>query len=470
MNFISNNSKKFSFLIFTGIGSLTFYNYHNIARDLFNPRIHPTKEYAEMLIKLDKRITNFCGYNYTISGFKVIENTEKYESYRMNLNGIRGICKVLVKVQKLDQEELNFINEQQKKIARMPSDQRKKEPFVPIDFKDILIPTENTKEEISERLKEISEKYLNENKNTNNTEKLNELKVSEENTNISLTENDFKINILSLDSTEEKNNKNIKNKINQNNKNNQNVITNNEKNIKPFNFQFQILNKIKNLNNQTNSQKEAILNDFNSALEIKDKDSFYRFMNISVSFSDDVIFNIRPLSIKFRNYDLIDTEYSDRNYFDIYRKINKIKGDFYRKKNYEISAEEAKEEVKVSRQNYFNEKIGMRQNFIKYQVIIIVFFMLGYRHYMNTVNYQNIYKGVVKNLMKNKILKKKLGENISIPYISYSYNLFNKNFTFQCLAQNGNKKIIVKGKSLPNADNILPTLNFYDKENKMIKV
>lgn len=413
-------SKTISLILVGGFGSFVFYNYHNVAKDLFAPSIHPTKDYAEKLIKLDKRITNFCGYNYKISGFKIIENTDKYQSYRMNLEGIRGMCKILVKVQKLDQEELKFINDQQKKIASLPYEQRKREPFVPVDFKDILIPTNETLIQIKERIEEVKPKLLNENDLAKN--------------------DDFELALL--------NNKNSENK---------------------FDKLDKLFNKIANLPNDS-PVKENILNDFNNAINIKENDTFYRFMNISVSFSEDVIFNIRPLTVKFRNYELIDTEYSDKNFLDVFKKINKINKDFNIKKKYEISAEEAKEEIKVSRQNLMQGRLEKRQKYFKYQVIMMIGMLFGARSYMNAVNYQKIYKGVSDNLKKNKILKNKLGDKILIPYLSFRYNLFKRNFTFRCIVQNGDKKIIVKGKSLPNADNVLPSLNFYDTNNKLIKI
>jgi len=415
------HSRKLSLILFGGIGTFTFFKYRDVAKDLFIPTIHPTKEYAEMLIKLDKRITNFCGYNYKISGFKIIENSEKYQSYRMNLSGIRGECKVLVKVQKLDQEELKFINEQQKKISMMPYEERKKEPFVPVDFKDILVPTEETINKIQERLGEVKAKFQSQSYIQLTNEKGDHY-----------NRNDFKITLFT-------------NTLN-------NTNTNNSENIQ---------NKIDNMINDP---------EFKNAININENDTFYRFMNISVSYSEDVIFNIRPLTIKFRDYELIETKYTDENYFDVFKKINKIKNDYNKKINYELSAEEARDEIRITRQNSNGEKIERRSKFFKFQVVTLIALLFGTRHYLNTVKYKNIYDGVSKNLKKNKILKKHLGEEILIPYLSFRYNLFSKNFTFRCIAQIGDKKIIVKGKSLPNADNILPKLEFYNMENKLIQV
>ena len=192
-------------------------------------------------------------------------------------------------------------------------------------------------------------------------------------------------------------------------------------------------------------------------------------MNISVSYSENAIFNIRPLNLKYRDYELIDTEYNDKTFLDIFKKINKIKYQYDYKNHYEISAEELKNELKASKQNYFREKLDHRAMFIKYQLIFMIGLVFFYKYYFKLVNYQRIYSGVVENLSKNKFLKTKLGENIYFPYVAFRYNPFKKNFTFNCIAQTGDNKILVKGKSLPNADNVLPTLNFYDKDKNLIK-
>jgi hypothetical protein len=89
---------------------------------------------------------------------------------------------------------------------------------------------------------------------------------------------------------------------------------------------------------------------------------------------------------------------------------------------------------------------------------------------MNSVSYQKIYRGVSSNLRKNKNIKKMFGEDCIIPYVTYRYNLFSKTFTFQCIVQQGERKVLVKGKSLPNIDNVFPSLNFYDSKNKLINV
>jgi len=410
--------------ILTCITGMTFYKYSNLAKDLFLTNSHLTQQYAEMLIKLDNRMTNFCGYNFKISGFKLIENTERYQSYRMNLKGIRGDCKILVKVQKLDNEELQFLSKQQKEISLMPYEQRKKEPFVPIDFTDILIPTESTLNKLNERVEKFKE-IAN-----------NKFAISSENE--SNGNDNLQVNIF----------RDVNNNITQLAKG----------------VQFEIFEKLSNL-----AQNKSILNEYIDIIKISDTDTFYRFMNISVSYSENAIFNIRPLNAKYRDYELIDTEYTDKTYLDIFRKLNKIKFQYDYKNNYEISGEELKNELKASKNNYFKEKLQHRFTFLKWQLIFMIGIVFFYKQYFKIVNYQRIYSGVVENLSKNKFLKEKLGNNIYIPYVAFKYNIFKKNFSFNCIAQTGDNKIIITGKSLPNADNVLPTLNFFDQNKKQIK-
>ncbi len=413
--------------IATCITGITLYKYSNIAKDLFLSNSHPTKKYAEMLIKLDNRITNFCGFNYEIDGFKLIENTEKYQSYRMNLRGIRGICKILVKVQKLDNEELKFLSEQQKKISLMPYELRKKEPFIPIDFTDVLIPCEKAMKNVNERLQKIKDKFDS------------KLKVS---------------------STSSENNSDIGESLQLN------IFFNDNYNGKLCDgSQFEIFEKINNL-----EENKLILKEYVDAIRIRNSDSFYRFINISVSYSENAIFNIRPLNAKFRDYEIIDTEFTDKTYLDIFKKLFRVQQQYEYKCNYEVSAEEVKNELKASKQNYFREKFEKRKNMFKWQIIGLIGVIFYYKQYFKYVSNQKVYKGVVENLYKNKILKNKLGDNYYIPYVAFRYNLIQKNFRFTCVALNAENKIIVKGKSLPNAENVLPTLNYYDIAKSPLKV
>lgn len=444
--------KKRDFIgIFTGVAGFALYKYSSLIKDLLITNTHPTREYAEMLIKLDNRITNFCGYNYKISGFKLIENSEKYQSYRMNLKGIRGVCKVLVKVQKVDNEELNFLNNQQKQIAKMPYEQRKKEPFIPIDFSDVFLPTEKTFQDFNERIENFKSLY----------KKSLELSEDEQR-----ELNNLSLSVLPDDTAKGTGNSLLLQLQNPNHTNHfgsNSNMTNNE---------YQMLEKLNNklIATTDNSKNESLLNEFNNAIKIRENDSFYRFMNISVSYSENAIFNIRPLNIKYRDYEFIDTEYSDFSYLDIFKKINKIKSQFDYKMNYELSAEELKNELKASKQNYFKEKLEYRAVFIKYQLVLMIGIVFAYKYWFKMVNYHRIYAGVVENLSKNKVLKDKLGTNVCIPYVAFRYNLFSKNYTFNTVAQIGDNKIIVKGKSLPNADNVFPTLNFYDKNQNSLKI
>lgn len=421
-------------VIATCATGLSFYNYSSLAKDLFLTNSHPTKKYAEMLIKLDNRITNFCGFNYQINGFKLIENSEKYQSYRMNLKGIRGNCKVLVKVQKVDKEELSFLSEQQKKISLMTYDQRKKEPFIPIDFTDVFIPTENTLKNLNERVENFKEKFK---------DKLSlPLSAEEQGNNVNNKSENLQLNIF----------------------NDQNIV-NNKNGIKSNELQFDIFEKLNSL-----AENQQILKEYVDAIRIRDTDIFYRFINVSVSYSENAIFNIRPLNAKFRDYEIIDTEFTDKTYLDIFKKIFKVQHQYDYKNNYEISAEELKNELKASKQNYFREKFEARKNMMKYQLIGLIGVVFFYKSYFKHVDNRKIYKGVVENLSKNKILKGKLGEKIYIPYISFRYNIFQKNFKFNCVAINKDNKIIVTGKSLPNAENVLPTINYYDENKNPIKI
>ena len=113
---------------------------------------HPTREFAEIALRMDQRIANFCGKRYRVTGYQWLNSDDRQVSYRIFIEGMRGKCKVLVKCDKYSHEYLKTHMKEQISYSKLSKEEKALTPFIPFDFNDVLIPTEETQKIISEVL------------------------------------------------------------------------------------------------------------------------------------------------------------------------------------------------------------------------------------------------------------------------------------------------------------------------------
>jgi len=111
---------------------------------------HPTRQFAEMALKQDHRIVNYCGRNYKISNYKKVNSDNKSISYRFRIDGMRGQCKVLVKCEKNNHQYFQDLSKGQINFSKLDKDQKLKSPFNPINFNDVFIPDNITANKIKD--------------------------------------------------------------------------------------------------------------------------------------------------------------------------------------------------------------------------------------------------------------------------------------------------------------------------------
>lgn len=155
---------------------------------------HPTRKLAEAALKLDKRISNYCGKNYKIKKYEWLGEDNNTVKYRMRLEGIRGKCKVLVKCDKHTHYDLKNHSEEQTKYSKQSRELKSQSAFIPYNFNDILIPTKATlnrmmfllnSKNLSEDILEFNrEKFLNGDYQATKEEPINSLneKISDNDT------------------------------------------------------------------------------------------------------------------------------------------------------------------------------------------------------------------------------------------------------------------------------------------------
>ena len=245
-------------------------------------RTHPTFEMTQMVLKQDKRVTNFCGRNYKIDKYRMINLDDNNVTYRVHIEGIRGNCRVLVKCQKHTHAELKAHSLDQLAFSKKSKEEKASSPFVPYNFNDLIIPTVETVKKISDLLKS----------------------------------------------------KNLPDEI-------------------------MIFNRENYLKGDYHAGKEEI----NKVLKkpIENADTFYRMTSMVMVANDNLVFNIRPIGPKFRDYDVEDTMYTYRTYEDLLKKLMNSRYEYNENLMEDISAEEFRNEIILYKQTKFQQRTQQRK-------------------------------------------------------------------------------------------------------------
>jgi hypothetical protein len=114
---------------------------------------HPTLEPVMMMLKLDTRVSNFCGHNYRTKNHFMIKNDDSEAIYRFVVEGMRGLCKVVVKVKKHSHDELVSHSAEQMEFSKKSKEEKAILAFNTFNYNDVIIPTTETLLKMSEFVK-----------------------------------------------------------------------------------------------------------------------------------------------------------------------------------------------------------------------------------------------------------------------------------------------------------------------------
>jgi len=348
---------------------------------------HPTREFAEIALRMDPRIANFCGKRYKITGYQWLKSDDKHVTYRIFIEGMRGKCKVLVKCDKYSHEYLkNHMNEQIQ-YSKYSKEEKALTPFIPFDFNDVLVPTEETQNNIIEVL--------------NNKEQSNEI-----------------------------------------------LIFNKDKYIA--------------------GEYAATLEDQVKALRvpIKNTDTFFRFSSIVMVANDSLVFNVRPIGPKNRNYDIEDTYYSYKTYDNVVRKMQDMRYKYNEILSDEFSAEEMRNEIILQKQTNFQERIMYR----KYVTIFNCFLFIVGTFLFRLVFRNNVDYATLK-LLQNKINSmsvKTLGNQKKFICINYVGNTLSKS-DIGCLIM-GENGLMGKAKIINRKSSVSDDVYYLEFKENDVKV
>ena len=286
-----------SVLVYGGVfGGATalFYNIHKKIK--FRTAVNnAVTEYCEMALRSDSRILNYCGNNFQINHYEIVTSERNSMTIRLQVNGIRGKCKVLAKCEKSSHKYLKSHFDQQIKFSLLSKEEKSMSPFTPINFNDVLIPDKK----VIEKIKTISQ----------------------------------------------------------------------DKEI--FNY------NIDKFNEGYYSKLPKLANE-----EVKEDDEFWRISSLVLISKDSMIFNVRPISNKLKNYDLEETFYKLNSYQDVISSVIEFKDKYIATINKKLTNEEFRREINQMKQSNLENRSKSRKGIMMVEALFFVGIFLVFRIYL----------------------------------------------------------------------------------------
>jgi hypothetical protein len=389
-----------------GIGVGMYYSLIKMTRTLYLKN-HPTLENTLITLKLDPRINNYCGRNYHIKDLKLVSEDTSHITYRLNVKGIRGDCKVLAKYEKNSHSYLKSLHKEQIKYSKLSREQKDKSPFTPVNFNDYLIPAEQTINTMNE-----------------------------------LLESPVKDSLTSMQPPLLKNPFNFK--------------VYQERFSKIFNFNKEHYITGYFLNPESDENKKWNRN-------INPNDRFYRLVTmIMVANEGNYVFNIRPIGPKYRDYDTEDTFYNTKTYLDIIKKYYDLRFVYDNALQGEQSAEEFRNELIQQKQTSFQRRLQIRKYVILGNGLLFIIGLTAMRYFST----HNINVTTLKSL-REKVISSSSLSNFTKPRlicISYKFSPFTRIYKINGLVMAQNNYIKLSANSVVNDAAGYRDLKFYKME------
>jgi hypothetical protein len=341
-----------------------------------------------MILRTDPRVTSYCGKNFKIKKYKFVSKDDNSFTYRLIIDGMRGECKAFIKTEKVTHSFLNSMMKEQIAYSKYPFMKKNSSPFTPINFNDIIMPSEATLLKINNLIK-----------NSENSEVKNILNFSKE----------------------------------------------------------------KFLNGEAHNTKDRHYNILNTPIE--DSDTFYKFNTLVMLAEDSLVFNLRPIGPKYRSYDIEDTHYLNRTYYDVIRKLYNLTFNSIERNEKKISTEEFRNEIILQKRTQFEQRTSHRLKVFVFNCAIVAaaFFCLQIlsKHTIDVTTVRGLQNKVMSTTNLQKFGKRKL------ICVSYRFNPFKREYNVKGLIfTEKNKFLTLQTKSLLNDPGYFKDLKYYNIEEK----
>jgi hypothetical protein len=307
---------------------------------------------------LDKRVFNYSGRNFKINDIKLLEEENQNLTYSVLLTGIRGNSGLTFKLKKHTYEDLLIRSERQINYSILSKEDRLKNIYLPQDFNDVIVPTEETL-----------------NKYTQNNSFLNTV-IS--NINYSLKR-----------------------------------IANVEEAITYKNY-IKSNNKFINIDDYSFDKN-------NSIFTFDKKDTFWVLSSITMSAADNVMYNIRPLGKNHRQYNIEDTFFKYHNFSTIINKLNCLYTNCISQFSESNNGELSREELIIKKQVNFDSFLDKRKKVMVINLICFMFFGGIYLYYSRNRLGIDGFNSLKEALNTNTKFKQIMGGFYDINYTTYKF-------------------------------------------------
>jgi hypothetical protein len=206
-------------------------------------------------------------------------------------------------------------------------------------------------------------------------------------------------------------------------------------------------------------QKEQILNE----------DEFWRITSLVLISKDSMIFNVRPISNKLKNYDLEDTFYKLNNYQDVIRNVIEFKDKYYSTLNKKLSNEEFRREVNQMKLSNLDKRSRNRKYIVFGEFVFLILGFLALRFFMNkVVIYHPSYFQAFKMVKTTNAFSKILGNNPVVLFTTGNA-MFTKNVKFHLHTLGSKNQGIVSFQGSDEPDSINKA-TLYLKNNEKVQL
>ena len=307
---------------------------------------------------LDKRVFNYSGRNFKINDVKLLEEDKQNITYSVLLTGIRGNSGLVFKLKKHTYEDLLIRNDRQISYSILSKENRLKNIYLPQDFNDIIVPTDET---------------IN--------------KYTQENTFLKTVFSNINDSLSKITSVEEA--INYKNYIKSNNK--------------FLNIDDYLFDKNK------------------SNFNFDKKDTFWVLSSITMSTGDNVMYNIRPLGKNYRQYNAEDTFFNNHNFSTILKQLNCLYSNCLSQFSESNNGELSREELIVKKQVNFDNFLDKRKKVMIINLICFVMFGGVYLYYSKNRLCIDGFNSLKEALNTNTKFKHIMGGFYDISYSTYKF-------------------------------------------------
>ena len=172
---------------------------------------------------------------------------------------------------------------------------------------------------------------------------------------------------------------------------------------------------------------------------VKDDDEFWRISSLVLISKESMIFNVRPISNKLKNYDLEDTFYKLRSYQDVIGNIIEFKDKYIATLNKKLTNEEFRREINQMKQSNLERRSKSRKGIAILEVFLFIGGFFIVRIFLNkTVLNHPGYSQALKIIQKSPIVASVFGNQPTVLFATGRV-LFSKTVKFNLHVQ-GSKK------------------------------